>query len=366
VLHIQSGHYTPAHINVEVDEKGTGEWKALETLTISPYGYLNYIFDPSLKAEWIRLRPAGDMINMRVSLDYLPDSRPEADDTLIEGLAKIPGKDSPALLHAAEGDDLKLHIVKNKNLYEIGADMELHRIDNSTILNHVENMAQIQNKIFVDDKSVILIDKNGAHFRLPKGNCSWNALYGRSIREVVTERELINACGTIFELPRPESGGYSRIKPVTTHNLYIEDYASWRGMLVLTGVSGPGKHCVLSKNGDAGIWLGNVDDLWRFGLPKGIGGPCKDTPMEAQRPSDPYLMAGYLNKSVSLSHDMGEDVEFTLQVDFIADGDWSIYKRISVPKGETVTYDFPKGYNAHWIRVMVNKDCRATALFVYE
>jgi hypothetical protein len=365
VLHIQTNHYSTAHFIVEADG-GDGKWKAIDKVTVKPYGYVGHVFDPSIKAEWIRLIPANDTVDVRSSLDYLPANRPEADKALIEGLAEKPDTGTPALLHTAEGEDLKLNILKNGRLYEIGGDMELRGIDDPKVQKQIESTAQIQNTITVDEKSVRLLGPDGVRFRLPKGNSSWTALYGRGIREVVTERELINACGTIFELPRFESGGFRRIKPVTTHNRYIEDFASWRGMLVLSGLTGKGAHCIYSKDGSLGIWLGNVDDLWNFGPPRGVGGPCKDTPLEASIPSDPYLMAGYLNKSVALSHDAKEDVEFTLLVDFAADNQWSVYSTIRVPKGETVNYKFPEGYSAHWIKVRVNKDCRATAWFVYE
>ena len=366
VLHIQSGHFGKALFHLEADVKGNGEWKNIAEVSAPPYGYANYIFDSSFtKAEWIRLKPFADLIKMRVSMDYMPASRPAADAALVEGIAKSPDKNSPALLHITEDESMKLHLLKNGAVYEIGGDLELRKTDDSALRKHIEEKAAMKTNFCVDDKSVFVIGSDGTRFRLPKADSSWNALYGRVIREVVTERELINACGTIFELPRHESGGFRRIKPVTTHNLYIEDFASWRGMMVLAGVTGKGQHCVLSKDG-TGIWLGNVDDLWNFGPPRGVGGPCKNTPMEAQIPGDPYLMAGYINKSVSLSHDAAGDVEFTLLVDFMADDRWSVYSRIAVPKGQTGTYKFPAGYNAHWVKIAVNRDCRATAQFIYE
>ena len=91
-------------------------------------------------------------------------------------------------------------------------------------------------------------------------------------------------------------------------------------MLVLAGnLTGAAEdeHFVPSDDGKAGLWFGNVDDLWIMGSPKGEGGPCLNTPMEAGRPSDPYLMTGYAHKSVSFSHDSSTEVTFTIEVDFL-------------------------------------------------
>jgi len=42
------------------------------------------------------------------------------------------------------------------------------------------------------------------------------------------------------------------------------------------------------------------------------------------------------------------------------------YKTFNLKTGETVEYEFPKGFSAHWVQVKANKDCSATAWFVYE
>lgn len=59
----------------------------------------------------------------------------------------------------------------------------------------------------------------------------------RICREVATERDLFSCMGTFYELPAENADGYAKIRPVSTHNYRINDYASYRGMLVLTGVT---------------------------------------------------------------------------------------------------------------------------------
>ena len=74
-------------------------------------------------------------------------------------------------------------------------------------------------------------------------------------------------------------------RPVATHNRRIHDYASWRGMLVMTGLeTGTSKadpRVIRSEDGRAALWLGSVDELWGLGKPVGVGGPWKDTAVAA-------------------------------------------------------------------------------------
>ena len=114
-----------------------------------------------------------------------------------------------------------------------------------------------------------------------------------------------------------------------------------------------------------GLWFGGIDDLWKLGKPVGRGGPWRDTDVKAGQPSDPYLMTGYDRKRVELSHDADAEVTVTIEanVDHAA---WHVYKTVRVAPGKAVTHEFPRRYGAHWVRVRVDRDCRATAWFTYE
>jgi len=115
-----------------------------------------------------------------------------------------------------------------------------------------------------------------------------------------------------------------------------------------------------------GLWFGDIDDLWKLGKLRGRGGPWLATAVEPGEPSDPYLMAGYDRKTVELSHDAQEEVQFTLEVDPAANNAWLPYTTIRVPVGETVTHTFPTGYAAHWVRLKTDLACEATAVFDYQ
>jgi hypothetical protein len=225
---------------------------------------------------------------------------------------------------------------------------------------------------FYVDAASVFMTNSGVRFRLPKSDAAFDTAtasgWRRGIREVVTERQLMNIHGTIYELPRADSGGLRGIRPLTTHHRQMFDFTTWRGMLViagnLTGATNDA-HYVRSDDGLVGLWFGNVDDLWRMGAPAGVGGPWKNSAVAANAASDPYLMFGYDRKVLELSHASSSPVTFLVQVDFAADNTWSEYIRITVPAGETVEHAFPEGFSAHWVRLKSDTTTTATATFTY-
>jgi hypothetical protein len=158
------------------------------------------------------------------------------------------------------------------------------------------------------------------------------------------------------------------IRPLTTHGRQIFDYTTWRGLLVLAGnltSATNDAHYVRSDDGLVGLWFGNVDDLWRFGAPSGIGGPWKASPVTAGVASDPYLMFGYERKVLELSHSHASPVTFTVEVDFAANNTWHRYGQFTVPPGQTLKHVLPDGYSAHWVRLKADTSTTATAQFTY-
>lgn len=257
--------------------------------------------------------------------------------------------------------------------YEIGEDLRLRRVNDAAAERSLRETWAPKQDFEVDAASVVMKDKRGQRFRLPKGAEVFStpspAGWRRGIREVVTERRMMNIHGTFYELPHDDSGGLAKIRPITTHNRRIFDFASWRGMLVLSGNlddQPAAGHTIKSDDGKAALWLGNLEDLWKLGPPQGEGGPWRDSPVKPSDPSAPYLMTGYDHKSLRLSHDRPEPVRFTLEVDILGDGKWNAYQSIAVPAGQTILHTFPEGFSAHWIRIKASAECKATAWFRYN
>ncbi|MCF6358777.1 MAG: hypothetical protein L3J54_13325, partial [Draconibacterium sp.] len=191
----------------------------------------------------------------------------------------------------------------------------------------------------------------------------------RICREVATERDLFNCSGTFYELPAENADGFAKIRPVASHNFRIHDYASYRGMLVMSGIDSnakAGEHIIRSDDGNAAVWVGTIDDLWEMGKPTGHGGPWKDSQVKAGTPSDPYLIGFYDKKSVEISHDSNKAVTFKFEVNPIGHGPWMLYKEITIKPGETYKYEFPESFQARWIRFITDTNCTATTWLEYK
>jgi hypothetical protein len=292
------------------------------------------------------------------------------DGPVVDGIVKPAARDARKLLMAASTyDGGKL---TGQSDWFMDGTLQFAPLDDAPRATVMRKQYRVRHGFSVDSASVI-VTEDDKRFRLPKTSAAYDQPFPtgwpRDLREVVTERNLLHVHGTIYEVPRRDVGGFQRMRPITTHQKRIRDFASWRGLLVLSGVRADaraGEHCYKSADGRAAVWFGTVDDLWRLGAPKGVGGPWKNTVVESDVPSDPYLMAGYRTKSLQLSHTNREPVTFTVQVDFAANNEWSEYKKFTVEPEKPVTHKFPPGYSAHWVRLIADRATTATATFTYS
>ncbi len=188
----------------------------------------------------------------------------------------------------------------------------------------------------------------------------------RICREVATERDLLNVHGTVYELPARNAQGLAKVRPVATHNLAIQDFCSHNGLLFFTGLDPETKseHILRSADGKAAVWAGVIDDLWKLGKPRGLGGPWKNTGVEAGTPSDPYLMTGYDQKSYRIESDTAATIR--LEVDVDGTGVWAPYQSFKVEPGTVVEGEFPIEFSAYWVRAVSDTNTNATVQLRYE
>jgi hypothetical protein len=186
---------------------------------------------------------------------------------------------------------------------------------------------------------------------------------------VVTERDLFSCHGTFFELPAENADGFAKIRPIASHNLQFNDYASYRGMLIMTGIdpafSGNNPHIFVSNDRKAAVWAGVIDDLWKLGKPVGKGGPWVAAEVKSGIASDPYLIGFYDRRSLEISHQSSGNITFSVEVDPTGDGDWVQYEKFVVKQGEKFKHQFPDSFLARWIRITADTNTIATAWLVY-
>jgi hypothetical protein len=283
------------------------------------------------------------------------------------GVVRLPGQDRGTLLYHAQAIDSAGKVVI-RSTHAVRPDMTFQTADDPP---PKPGVFPSQVEVQVDEASVVL-SEGKKRFRLPRGDSGYDvpqAVSLRMFREVVTERSLLNVHGSFYMVPRSNSGGAARMKPICTHTKRIADFCSWRGLLVLAGTragAGSDGHVFPLIGEGPRLWFGDIDDLWKIGPPRGVGGPWHSTPVQAGTPSDPYLMLGYDRKQLSLSHDSPEPVTFRIEVDVLADGTWWEYGRMVVMPGRTLKHDFPPGYSAHWVRLQTDRPAKCTATFTYS
>ncbi|MGC9343029.1 MAG: hypothetical protein ACP5E3_10035, partial [Bacteroidales bacterium] len=236
----------------ETDETGKGSWENILNITIPARGSKRVIFHSSEPGEWIRV--STDKITTgTVFFSYSEkDVRDTDPDEIFSGISLIEENESAGGLLYGLGDNQRTLGISayqftkdgkdSKGYYELNAEMELLKKDNPESLDFIdEHFAIPQNAITIDSASVLIIDDSGRRWRLPKGDDSFTPLSAqghlRIAREVATERDLFNCHGTFYELPAENADGFAKIRPISSHNFRIHDYASYRGMLIMTGIN---------------------------------------------------------------------------------------------------------------------------------
>ncbi len=352
---------TDGYIAGTLNENNPGQWARLRSLTpaanVTAYWHLGTVRDP---AYYARHAP---------HFQALAPATPE--QPLVEGIIRPRAEPEMPLQYIVydeeKGDRRRRH-------YRIDADMRFEPVEEPALIEEFEHKlgGRLEAPDFETDAASALVRQGNQAYRLPRGPAAydrpWAVGHPRGLREVVTERSLWNIRGTFYELPRESSGGIPRLRPLCTHDRLITDFCSWRGMLVLAGHdpnAQEDEHFLRAPDGQAGLWFGTVDDLWKLGKPRGQGGPWHNTPVEAGCPSDPYLMTGFDKKSLTLWHDASMPVRFTIEIDFLGDGSWSPLQTLEVDPSQRPVHAFPPGFAAHWVRLRASHHCRATAWFEY-
>jgi hypothetical protein len=181
---------------------------------------------------------------------------------------------------------------------------------------------------------------------------------------------MLQAHGTFYELPALNAKGAIRMRPIATSDVAVHDYCSYRGLLVLSGVSPEAakddRHVIRSEDGKAAVWVGAADDLWKLGKPRGQGGPWLNTIVQKGTPSDPYLMTGYDKKTLKLANHGAKAVRVSVLLDVAGDGRTSAYKVIEIPAGGEVAHVFESWLNAYWVRFVADEDGVLSAQLTYE
>lgn len=370
---------------LEIDRDGTGDWESFRKIDLKSGQSEVLSWNKNELAEWIRVK-SDKNTKATVHLSYKDlDTRTVFNESIFHGIkSQLNESYFGGLLYGLGENRRALGIAARKinavgatekGYYELDGQMNLVKKEDGKTFDFIEKGFEIPTQVFeIDESSVLIVDDSNRRWRLPLGDEKFTtpSLNGelRICREVATERDLMNCHGTFYELPAENADGFAKIRPISSHNLLINDYASYRGMIILSGVNpdaaSKNPHIIVSNDNKLALWAGVIDDLWKLGKPVGKGGPWKDAAVKANIPSDPYLFGFYDQRKLELSHKSSEPITFEIQFEPIGHGPWMTWKKVTVNPGETYTIDFPKGLEARWIRFVSQRDCNATAWLTYD
>lgn len=364
------------------DMLGDNSWITLKTVEVSAESSAFLTFDDSVKPEWVRVR-VDKATNTTVSIVHIEnETRTVRWHNMFDGLARIDQNEahSKGLLYGLGDNRRALGVWATTSTgesayYELDGNLNFEIKEDEKTARFIETkMAIPKNVVSLDGYSIKIVDDKERSWRLPISCYELHndmAINGslRICREVVTERDLFHCHGTFYELPAENADGFAKIRPISSHPFKIYDYASYRGMIVLSGVNDENvrnEHIIRSSDNKVALWLGSIDDLWKLGKPIGMGGPWNETVVKTGELSDPFLIGFYDNRKMSLSHQSTGEVEFITEVDATGDGVWTEFKRFKVMPGEKLEYRFPISFQARWIRFSTDKPATVTALFDYR
>ena len=344
---------------LEVDKAGSNQWSKLKAFKVKDS--LIHIFPETENGTWIRIRTDVDAKDVSVHFNYRnKDYRTNENDPIFDPVAKVGSKRQTEGLIRSNRKVLSL--LSGERRYELNDKLQISAVKDFD-KGLFKGAAQPKTNMRVDNASVI-VNEDGNTYRIPK-NDNFKDFSGRICREVATERDLFNMHGTFYELPARNAQGFAKIRPIATHNLNIDDYASHFGLMFITGLNQQNnERTIRSGDGKAALWAGVIDDLWKLGKPRGKGGPWKETAVKAGEYSDPYLMTGFDKKTVQISAD--KNTRITLEIDIDGTGIWVPYKTFSIKPGKRISHEFPDGFSAYWIRASGSTDTTATVFFIYD
>ena len=200
------------------------------------------------------------------------------------------------------------------------------------------------------------LDENGKAFRLPiSSDFIRENPFGvpRIVREVSTERDLMNCGGIFYELPAKNAGGLSKARALARCPYAVFDYCSFRGMMIISGISKDAPmrknpHIIISEDGEFALWAGAIDDVWKLGKPQAKGSPWFEEPVVKDQISEPIIMSGFDKKRIEIKS--SNPVKIAVEIDVDGTGLWVEDRIVEVEPDKAFTMDMRRGNIAYWLR----------------
>lgn len=362
----------PVTFDIEIDITGNGVFTHHTTL-VAQVGRPFFIHNlPAV--PWVRFVARTAARGVTIMFSYRdPDRRTLRPDRIFDGLARTREAAGKTLLYARGGDRRTLAVAPNAlKAYELDANSDLKQTSEPALASFVQQSVPVKDSVDAgvlirDDYSVRYVSDDGRRWIIPVQNPA-TPHYGRLCREVCTERDLLHICGTFIELPAENAGGITHARAIASHPFVIHDYASYRGMLVLTASTGakPGAHVVTSTDANAAVWLGVVDDLWKLGRPVGKAKTGLNNRDAGIWTSDPILANGFGDIEITCQISGGLGGVVFVDADISGNNTWIGVCRIQVMPGSKGHAAIDKRLHPYWVRIRTAPGTDAIADFTFR
>jgi hypothetical protein len=379
MLFLRHGGAQELTLELECDLDGSGQWHQGRRLEV-PAGEGICLFLDEEPGVWLRLRPTGNATRLTAFFHGRgEDRRPARADARFDGLARPHDmRCSGGLLHARGEDHRTLRFLARNaqgevGVYDLDGELRLTRTHDPAGADWTAKAVALAPPLIrVEEGAAIYTDATGRRWRLPVGDPAM-ARPGplgpeRVCREVCTERNLLNVAGIFYEMPAENAGAFPKLRPIATHNCRIQDFASYRGLLVLSGVApaASGPHIVRSADGQCALWVGVVDDLWFLSKPRGTLAVWRKKDLAAGEASDACLMTGFDRKTLVITHSSQTAARFRIEADIAGNGQWAKVFEVEAPAGKPLRFEFPPAFGAYWVRVVPQTALTASATLSYD
>ena len=221
-------------------------------------------------------------------------------------------------------------------------------------------------------------------YRLPKASHSYDGAHGWNtewprIRNIGTSEKsdyLMTMHGMFWHFPETfTSANSAGIRPRSSYLKVIGDFARWNDQLVFGcddsaqkeflnkrkvkgSIEGPGQS-------NSNLWFTSIEKPDELGPNNAEGAVWISEDIKAGEVSEPFLFAGWQNRSSWIKNDGIQTVSFSFEVDEKGNNTWKNIKKITLKAGASANIPFDKTVKGEWIRVISNMATKATAQFSY-
>lgn len=221
-------------------------------------------------------------------------------------------------------------------------------------------------------------------YRLPKASHAYDGAHGwytewPRIRDVGTAQKpeyLMTMHGMFWHFPETfTSLNTAGIRPRSAYLKVIGDFTRWNNQLVFgcddAAVSENNNYRKTKGNmagsgqSNSNLWFTSLDTPDKLGSTTAEGAVWISEDLKAGESSEPFLFAGWDYRSVWINNEGEQTVSFKFIVDKKGDNIWEGIKTVTIKAGETLQMPFENSQKGEWIKVVVDKACKATVHFSY-